>query len=157
MDFFAPRFRRDPNAKVQSLYVGVAPGHRTVTTLVKPALDCNHMEATKVYGPGIPRGRGGRIGILVLGGMETTLDEMEYIIEAKRDKKFIPQRGPGEIASMCRLLLARRNEKIEARQKHLKGNPLEAPKKKRTVRLHLPVGLRYVGTNEPGVKVLARI
>jgi hypothetical protein len=157
MDFLVPKYRRNPNAKVESLYSGVASGNRTVTTLVKPSLDANRMEATRVYGPGLPRGSGGRIAVLVLGGMETTLDEMEYIIEAKRSKKFIPQRGPGEIASMARLLFARRNEQIEARQKYLKANPSEMPKKKRTVTLHLPVGFRYMPTNEPGVRILARI
>lgn len=157
MDFLVPKYRRNPNAKVETLYSGVAPGNRTVTTIVKPSLDGNRMEATRVYGPGLPRGVGGRIAVLVLGGMETTLDEMEYLIEAKRDKKFVPQRGPGEIASMGRLLLARRNEQIEARQKYLKANPSEMPKKKRTVTLHLPVGFRYMPTNEPGVRILARI
>ena len=156
MDFFVPKYRRNPNEKIESLYSGVAGGHQTVTTIVKRSLDCNRMEATRVYGPGIPRGQGGRIGVLVLGGMETTLDEMEYILGAKQDKKFIPQRGSGEIAKMCRALLERRNEQIEARQKYLKANPSEKPKKRR-IRLHLPVGFRYVGTSEPGLCVLARV
>ena len=157
-EYFVPRFRRNPNAKVESFYSGVASGNRTVTTLVKPSLDGNRMEATRVYGPGIPRGVGGRIGVLVLAGMETTLDEVEYLVEAKQQKKFVPQRGSGEIAAMGRLLLERRNEAIRARRKYLKANPSEMPKpRKRTVRLHLPVGLRYVGTSEPGLKVLARI
>lgn len=156
METFAPKFRRNPNEKVELLYSGVASGGRTVTTVVKPSLDRNRMEATRVYGPGIPRGQGGRIAVLILGGMETTLDEMEYLIAAKQDKKFIPQRGPGEIAAMGRLLLQRRNQQIEDRQKYLKANPSEAPKKQR-IRLHLPVGLRYVGTSEPGLRVLARI
>lgn len=157
METFTPKYRRNPNEKIHSIYAGVAPGHQTIVSVVKPSLDRNRMEATREYGPGIPRGQGGRIGILVLGGMETTLDEMEYLIEAKQNKKFVPQRKSGEIASMCRLLLERRNEQIEARRKYLKANPSEAPKKKRTIRLHLPVGFRYVGTNEPGLRVLARI
>lgn len=156
MEHFTPKYRRNPNAKIESLYVGVAPGNRTVARVVKPSLDQNRMEATEVYGPGLPRGQGGRIAVLVLGGMETTLDEMEYLVQAKQSKAFVPQRGPGEIASMCRLLLSRRNEQIEARRKYLKGNPSETPKKKK-VRLHLPVGYRFVETKEPGFKVLARI
>ena len=157
MDFLVPKYRRDPNEKIESLYSGVASGHQTVTVLVKPSQDRNHMEAIRTYGPGIPRGQGGRIGVLVLGGMETTLDEMEYLIQAKNEKKFIPQRGSGEIVAMARLLIDRRNEQIEERRKYLKANPSEAPKRRRTVRLHLPVGFRYVGTSEPGLKVLARI
>ena len=158
MEILVPKYRRNPNEKVESFYVGVAGGNRTVTTVVKPSLDRNRMEATREYGPGLPRGVGGRIAVLVLAGMETTLDEVEYIVQAKQDKKFVPQRGPGEIAQMGRLLLERRNEAIRARRKYLKANPSEMPKpRKKTVRLHLPVGFRYVGTSEPGLQVLARI
>lgn len=158
MEIYAPKYRRNPNEKVESFYVGVANGNRTVTTVVKPSLDRNRMEATREYGPGLPRGVGGRIAVLVLAGMETTLDEVEYIVQAKQDKKFIPQRGPGEIAQMGRLLLERRNEAIRARRKYLKANPSEMPKpRKKTARLYLPVGFRYVGTSEPGLQVLARI
>ena len=155
LSILLPKYRRNPNEKLESLYVGVANGTRTVTSIMKPSLDRNRMEATRTYGPGMPRGQGGRIGILILGGMETTLDEMEYLIEAKRNKKFVPRRGPGEIADMCRLLLERRNEQIRERQKHLKANPSEGPKK-RTVRLHLPVGYRFVDTAVPGFRVTAR-
>ena len=158
MEIYAPKYKRNPNEKVESLYVGVANGGRTVTTVVKPSLDRNRMEATREYGPGLPRGAGGRIAILVLAGQETTLDEVEYIVQAKQAKKFIPQRGPGEIAQMGRLLLDRRNEAIRARRKYLKANPSEMPKpRKRTVTLYLPAGFRYVDTSEPGLKVLARI
>ena len=157
MEHFTPKYRRNPNEKIESLYVGVASGNRTVAAIVRPSLDRDHMETSKVYGPGLPRGVGGRIAVLVLAGRETTLDEVEYIVQAKQAKKFIPQRGPGEIAQMGRLLLERRNEQIEARVKYLKANPSEMPKKKRTVRLHLPVGFRYVGTSEPGLNILARI
>lgn len=153
---YTPQFRRNPNEKIESLYVGVASGNRTVSAIVRPSLDRNRMETTKVYGPGIPRGQGGRIAVLVLGGMETTLDEMEYLIAAKQDKKFVPQRGAGEIAAMGRLLLQRRNQAIEDRQKYLKANPSEMPKKKRTIRLHLPVGFRYMPTSEPGLSILTR-
>ena len=158
MEILAPKYRRNPNEKVEALYVGVASGNRTVVALTKPSLDHNRMETTKAYGPGLRRGEGGRIGVLVLGGMETTLDEMEYLVQAKEAKQFTPQRKSGEIAAMCRLLLIRRNEQIEARRKYLKGNPSEMPKrKKRTVRIHLPVGFRFVNTNEPGLEMAVRI
>ena len=153
-----PKFRYNPNEKIESLYSGVASGNRTVTAVVKPSLDRNRMEATKDFGPGLARGEGGRIGVLVLGGMETTLAEMQYILEAKQAKKFVPKRKSGEIAAMCRLLMERRNEQIEARRKYLKANPSEMPKKrKRTARLYLPAGFRFVGTNEPGLKLAVRI
>src|SRR3990167_8038431 len=97
MEILTQNFKRDGNTKVHSVYAGVSPGGRTVTTIVKPSADQNHMEATKVYGSGLGRGQGGRIAVLVLGGMETTLDEMEYIVAAKQDKKFIPRRNGGEI------------------------------------------------------------
>lgn len=155
---FVPKYKRDGNAKVLSLYAGVAPGGRTVTTIVKPSADRNHMETTRVYGAGLVPGQGGRIAVLVLGGMETTLDEMEYLVAAKQEKKFVPRHTGGQIVEMCRLLQARRNEQIEASRKFLAGNPSEAPKpKKRTVRLHLPVGYRMVKTSEPGLRILARI
>ena len=157
MEIYAPKYKRNPNEKVESFYVGVASGGRTVTTVVKPSLDRNRMEATRTYGPGIPRGQGGRIAVLVLAGMETTLDEVEYLVAAKQNKKFVPKRGPGEIMAMGRLLLERRNEAILARRKHLMANPSEAPKPKRRARLYLPVGLRYIGTNELGVRALARV
>ena len=156
MEHFTPKYRRNPNEKIHSLYSGVAQGNQTVTTIVRPSLDRNRMEATKVHGPGLPRGQGGRIAVLVLGGMETTLDEMEYITAAAQDKKFIPQRGPGEIASMCRLLLNRRNEQIDAARKRRLANPSEAPRK-RPVRLYLPVGYRMIPTSEPGLKMAVRV
>ena len=151
-----PKYRRDPNEKVEAIYSGVAPGNRTVTTIIKPSLDRNSMEATREYGDGLPRGVGGRIAVLVLGGMETTLDEMEYIIEAKKQKPFKEQKKPWEIADMCRLLLQRRNERILRDRKYYKANPSERPKK-RTVRLHLPVGYRMVNTSEPGLRILAAV
>lgn len=152
MDFFSPKYRRDPNAKVESLYYGVTSGNHTVTTLIKKAPDRDRMEATRTYGPMLARGEGGQIAVLILGGMETTLDEMEYILEAKRQKKFVPRRDGKEIAAMCFELLNRRNDMV----RHYQKNPSERPKKK-TVRLHLPVGYRYMPTKEPGLRVLARI
>lgn len=156
VEILVPKYRRNPNEKVYSIYSGVAPGNRTVTTVIKPSADRNHLEATREYGAGLPRGQGGRIAVLVLGGLETTLDEMQYIIEAKQQQKFKPKRKNREIADMCRLLLERRNERIEQARKFFKANPSEKPRK-RTVRLHLPVGYKYVPTAEPGLNILARI
>ena len=157
MDFLIPKYQRNPNAMVHSIYQGVAPNGRTATTVVKASADRNRLEATTIYGPGLARGQSGRVAVLVLGGMVTSLDEMQYILEAKRDKKFVPQRSGGEISQMCHILQQRRNEQIEARRKYLKANPSEAPKpRKRTITLHLPVGFRYMLTSEPGLSVLAR-
>jgi len=155
METFAPKYRRNPNEKVHSLYAGVAPGGRTVVRLVKPSLDRNRMEATRTYGPGIPRGQGGMIGVLILGGMETTLDEMEYILEAQQERKFVPDRTGGEVAQMCRMVIERRNERI----RYLRKNPSEAPKpkKKPPIPFYLPAGFRYVPTPEPGLSVLAQV
>lgn len=152
MDFLVPKYRRNPNEKIHSLYQGVANGNRTVTTLVKPGLERNNLEATRTFGPGLEPGQGGQVAVLILGGLETTLDEMEYILEARREKKFVPRRSGKEIAEMCYLLLERRNDLIRHRQK----NPSEKPKKRR-VRLHLPVGYRMVPTAVPGLRVLAQI
>src|SRR3990167_5378931 len=152
MDFLIPSYRRDPNQKIEALYSGVASGSQTVSTLVRPSMDGNRMEAVRSYGPGLKRGAGGRIAILVLGGMETTLDEMEYILEAKRQKKFVPRNRPGDIVAMCRLVAERRNAQVKKWRK----NPSEAPRRRR-VRLHLPVGYRFVGTNEPGLEFLAKV
>ena len=154
VEIAVPKYKRDPNAKVESLYSGVGQWASTITRLVKPSADGKRMEATITRGPGLQRGQGGRIGILVLGGMETTLDEMEYILEAKRQQKFVPRRGSAEIAQMGRLLIERRNQQVEDRRKHLQGNPSERPK--RRIRLHLPVGFRYVPTSEPGLRILTR-
>ena len=152
MEILVPKYRRDPNEKVESIYAGVASGGRTVTSVVKPSQDRNRMEATRTYGAGMQPGQGGRVGILVLGGMETTLAEMEYIVEAKRQQKFVPRRSSSEIAQMCRLVLERRNEQIRAMRKNRPERP-----KKQQVRFHLPVGYRYAKTSEPGLRVLARV
>jgi hypothetical protein len=152
MDFLVPKYRRNPNEKVYSLYSGVSNTGGTVTTLVKPSEDRNHLEATRTYGPMMPRGQGGQVAVLILGGMETTLDEMEYILEAKRQKKFVPQRGPREISQMCQLLQERRNEAI----KFFRRNPSEAPRPKKRIRLYLPVGYKMAPTREPGFRVRVR-
>lgn len=152
MDFLVPKYRPDPNAKVFSLYSGVSASGGTVTTLVKPSADRNHLEATRTYGPMMPRGQGGQIAVLILGGMETTLAEVQDILEAKRQKKFVPRRGPGEISQMCQFLQERRNEAI----KYFRRNPSEAPKPRRRVGLYLPTGYRMVPTSEPGLRMRVR-
>ena len=153
MEYFAPKYRRDPNAMVESLYYGVASNGQIVTSLVKKSVDGDRMETTQTYEPGLKRGEGGQIAVFIMGGMETTLDEMEYILEAKRQKKFVPQRPNTEIADMCRVLMERRNDAI----KYFKKNPSEAPKPKKTVRLYLPVGCRWADTPVPGLQIAARI
>ena len=154
MEYFVPHFRRDPNAKVQALYSGVASGGRTMTSTVMRSPVADRMEASRSYGPGIPRGEGGQIAVLVIGGMETTLDEIEYLLQDHRQKAFVPRRTGGQVANMCRMLMERRNDTI----RHFRKNPSEAPKpNKKRVRLHLPVGFRMMQTPEPGLKVLARI
>lgn len=153
MEHFTPKYRRNPNEKIHSLYTGIVSGNRTVTKVVRVSQDQNRLEAERTYGPSLPRGESGRIGVFVIGGLETTLDEMEYILEAKRQKPFVQRRSGGEIADMCRTLIERRNGMI----KYFRKNPSEAPKKKRTARLYLPSGYRYVPTSEPGLQVLARV
>lgn len=154
MEHFTPKFRRDGNAKIDTLYYGVASGARVVTSVVKRHPVEDRMETVKDYGPGMARGQGGRIGIFILGGMETTLDEMEYLLLRQKEKTFQPRRTNGEIASMCLELTQRRNDRI----KYFQKNPSEKPKpKKKTGTLYLPAGCRWVGTSEPGFKVLARI
>ena len=154
MEHFSPKFRRDPNAKVQALYSGVASGGRTMTSTIMRSPVADRMESSRSYGPCIPRGGGGRCAVIIIGGMETTLDEVEYILEAKRQKLFKPQRSQGEISHMCQLVMERRNEAI----RHFRRNPSEAPKpKKRTARIYLPSGYQYRPTTVPGLKVLARI
>ena len=155
MEIIIPKFHRNPNEMVSSIYAGVVPGGRTVTSIRKVSADHNSMETTKVYGPGLPRGASGQIGVLVLGGMVTTLDEMEYIIAAKQEKKFVPKRSQGEISDMCHMINERRNEQILAARKLNHNTTPVAPKRK--MRLHLPVGVRYAPTNVPGLRVLARI
>lgn len=153
MDFFFPKFKRDPNEKIESLYYGVAHGHQVVTTIVKPSVDRNRMETTRMAAePGMARGEGGRIATLILGGMETTLDEMEYILEEAKQKRFEFKRTRQDIVKMAHVLLERRNDAI----KYYRKNPSEAPKP-RPKQLFLPVGCRLVDTNEPGLRVLAEV
>ena len=156
MEILTNKFKPNPNQMVASVYSGVAPGGRTVTTVVKPSADQNRMEATRIYGEGLPRGVGGLIGVLVLGGMVTTLAEMQYIVEARRQKKWEARRKPNEIVHMCRLVAERRNEDVRARRTMARVNPSAMPKQKRSVRLYLPTGCRFVQTSEPGLQVLQR-
>ena len=154
MDFFSPKFRPDPNEKVLSLYRGIAPGGGTVTSLVRRSRTEDRMDKTSVRGPReLERGESGLAGVLVIGGMETTLAEVQYILEERRQRPFVQQRSCGEIAEMCAILRERRNRTI----RYYRKNPSEAPKPKKKVRLYLPVGIRYMPTSEPGLKVLARI
>ena len=155
MEILAPKYRPDPNEKVYSLYQGVASGGGTVTVTIKKSRTEDKLEATRTYGPRqVERGQGGQIAVLVIGGMETSLDEMQYILEARKQKTFVTKRTGGEVAQMCQMLRERRNDTI----RYYRKNPSEAPKpKKRTVKLHLPVGFRLMDTSEPGFQVVARI
>ena len=158
MEILVPKFRRNPNEKVQAIYSGVARGGGTATIVWKPSVDGNRMEATRVYGPAeLARGQSGRVAVLVLGGMEATLDEVEDILAAKKAKKFVPQRGQSEIAQMCRVVADRRNELIAEARKRAGMSMAEPATPRKRVRLYLPRGLRYVPTSEPGLKVLARV
>lgn len=144
VEILTQKFKRNGNAMVHSAYVGVAPGHSTVTRITAVNKDADRMETTRAYGTGLPRGAGGRVATLVLGGMETTLDEIEYMLEGIREKKFVPQRKPGEISQMCRMLAERRNERI----KYLRKNPSEAPKRIGQL-LYLPRRVRVMPTHVP--------
>ena len=153
MEILTHNFRRDPNAMVHSAYVGVAPGMTTVTRVTALNKDADLFDTTKEYGEGIPRGQGGRIATLILGGVVTTLDEIEYIVQGIKEKKFVPLRKPGEISLMCQAVAERRNEQI----KYWRKNPSEAPKAKPRRRgLYLPKGYRMVQTSEPGFRVAVR-
>jgi len=148
MRYFAPKYRYDPNEKVDSLYYGVSPGGQTVTKVVKRSRTNDGLEATRTYAPGIPRGEGGNIATLIIGGMETTLAEMEDILEAKKEKKWVPRRSNSDIVEMCRYLIEQRNDAI----RYFRKNPSEAPPKKK-ITLHLPVGCRMVDAPVPGLRV----
>lgn len=157
MELIFPKYRRNPNEKVEAVYSGVVNGNRTMTSIVKPSADRDRMETTRVFGPALPRGESGRAAVLVLGGMETSLDEMEYILQAKQEKKFVPKRSPSDIVAMCKLLAERRNQRILDARRKARANPVTArPKEKKQV-LHLPVGYRMVQTGEPGLRVLAKV
>ena len=154
MELLTNKYRRNPNAMIHSAYLGVGDGHTTVTRITAVNRDADRMETTRAYGVGIPRGQGGRIATLVLGGMETTLDEIEYILQGVKEKKFVPKRTNGDIVTMCRMLAERRNAQV----KYLRKNPSEAPKRKLARRrLYLPVGYRMADTSEPGFKIAMKV
>lgn len=151
MEILTNRYKRDPNAMVHTAYVGVAPGMRTVTRITQVDKAGDRLATSHLYGPGIPRGAGGRVATIILAGMETTLDEVQYMLEGIREKKFVPERKPSDISKMCQMVAERRNERI----KHLRKNPSEAsnlPKPRRRG-LYLPKGYRMVQTREPGFKI----
>ena len=150
IELLTPRYRRDPNEKIESMYSGVAPGGRTVTTVVKPSVDRNQLEKTRIYGPGLPRGEGGHIATIILAGMETSLDEVESILGAKREERFVPRRSKTEIAEMCWVMAQWRDDAI----RHWQKNPSEKPPlRKRRPTLLLPVRARMVPTDVPGLQV----
>ena len=138
---------------VHSIYRGISPGGMTVTKTVKRSRTEDRLEATRVYEPGMARGEGGNIATLIIGGMETTLDEVQDMLAAKKEKKWVPRRTNHEISDMCHYLLEQRNDKI----RYFKKNPSEAPKFRPKPVLHLPVGYHMKETQEPGLRMLARI
>ena len=154
MEHFTPKYRYDPNEKVESLYFGVGNGNTTVTRVVKKSRDSDSMETSRTYERNsVERLQGGYIGTFIIGGMETTMDEMRDILEAKKEKKWVPRRSGKEIADMCRALIEQRNDDI----KYYRKNPSEAPKPKPKPVLYLPTGYQYVDTSEPGLKILAQV
>ena len=146
-----PKYRRDPNAMVHSAYVGTAPGARSVTTVRTFNKNTERMETTRVFGQNtLARGQSGHAGTFILGGMVTTLDEVEYLVEAAKEKKFVRQKSSSEIAAMCHELQERRNERI----KYLRKNPSEIPQAKPKRRgLFLPKGVRMVPMGAPGLRI----
>ena len=156
MEILTPKYRRNPNELVQSLYQGVssvAGGQASVVVKKHPTEDRMQRIITPVSG-GLQRGQGGMAAVLVLGGMETTLSEMEYILEARQSKKFVPKRTSGDVAEMCRLVANKRNEQIMAARKLPQA--ASAPKPRRPG-LYLPRGFKMVPTSEPGLKIRARV
>ncbi len=150
---YSPKFRRDPNAMVHSMYRGVASGGQIVTSLIKPDPVTGRMETIRTYEDNQERGLGGFAGHIIIGGMETTVDEMEDLMEAKREKKWVPRKSNQDIADMCRHLMEMRNEKI----KYYRKNPSEAPPPppKKNVLL-LPVGVKWQDTAVEGFQVATK-
>ena len=148
MEILTNNYKRNPNEKVHSLYQGVSTLGGSVVALTKKHPTEDKMQRIITPTDGLARGQGGLAAVLVLGGMETTLDEMEYILEARRQKKWTPTKTGGEISQMCQLVAERRNEQI----KHYRKNPSEAPKVRKRG-LYLPRGYRMEKTDTPGLKV----
>lgn len=158
MEFLAPKYRRDPNEMIDTIYHGVVPGGRTVTAIRRVSEDRNHMVTDKQYGPGIPAQQGGRVGVFIMGGLETTLDEMTDLLNERRNEPMQVQKQPWEVAKMCHDLMAKRNQIIEDQRKLQARNPSMRPRRLPTRPvLHLPSGFRMKETSEPGLKVLARV
>ena len=137
---------------VASAYVGVASGGRTVSTVTAVNKADDRLERSATFGRGLPRGQGGRIGTFILGGMVTTLDEVEYIVEGIKEKRFVQQKSRGEIAKMCDELAERHNTLI----RHYLRNPSEAPAPRPKAPFYLPVGVRMMQTPEPGFRIAVR-
>ena len=153
MELLTQKYRRNPNAMVHSAYVGVAHGTRTVVRVSALNKDAQRIETTRVYSAGLPRGQGGRIATIVLGGLETTLDEVEYILEGIKEKKFVPERTPVDISRMCQMVAERRNDRI----KYWRKNPSEAPKAKPKPNFYLPAGYRMAATSVPGLRLPVKV
>lgn len=153
MEFFTPKHRDDPNEKIAYLYHGVAAGGRVITKIIKADPEKKHLVSESVFEPGIPRGQGGNIGTLIIGGLETSLAEMQDIMAAKQEKKWVPRKSNSDIAEMCRYLLEARNDAI----RYYRKNPSEIPPKKPKPILYLPTGCKMVQTAEPGLKILAQV
>ena len=153
MEILSNKYRYDGNVKVHSAYVGVANGHRTITAIKAVNKNADRLDTSRAYGVGIPRGQGGRIGTLILGGMETTLDEIHYILEGVKEKKFVPVNKPKDIAQMCRELIERRNDRI----KYLRKNPSEAPKRRRAPTLYLPAKYQPTTLQGEGYKIASKV
>ena len=152
MEILTNKHKYNPNAMVDSIYQGVSPNGMTVTTVKKPSADGSRMETTRTYGAPLPRGQSGQAAVLILVGMETSMDEMNEILECHQQKKFVPRKSQGEIANMCRMLIEQRNDQV----RYLRKNPSEKPKKTNTRRLLLPVGYRYAPTAVPGFQVTVK-
>ena len=152
MEILTNKYRRDGNQMVASAYIGVASGGRTVATVTAVNRDADRLERSATFGPGLARGQGGNIGTFILGGMVTTLDEVEYIVEGIKEKRFVQRKSQGEIVTMCGELAERRNTLI----KHYRKNPSEAPRPKPKTPFYLPVGYRMAQTPEPGFRIAVR-
>ena len=156
---YTPQYKYNPNEKVDSLYFGVSNGG-TMTRVVKPSADRNRMETVRTDGPMMPRGQGGLVGTLILDNCQSTLREMEYLLEARREKPFQVMRKPWEIAKAIKQGLERRNEVIEAQRKYFKTNPSEKPRLAKVrimARRRLPAGYKMVNTAVPGFRVLGKV
>ena len=153
MDILTNAYKRNPNEKVHSLYQGVSSFGGGANILVKKHPVEDRLQRIITPAESLARGQGGLAAVLVLGGMETSLDEMEYILQARQSKKFVPKRTNGDIAEMCRLVAERRNEQIGDARAHPVSRAPVKPKRG----LFLPRGYRMVQTKEPGFKIRMKV